>query len=1581
MYQSGGRPPKDTRESSGVVCSYGEVPVCPAMDLFVNGEVLQVVEDSLMDLGTGLLTPADERLVQSIVVTSFKNISRELHAHAPEVAGELEMMQLSELQKDSVIAAMKLVANRQVQSLGLEVARAIRDSPSADRADLLLAIETQLRPKLASLMQLKNELVPASLRTLWGSDHQWDMTLDPESVKTMRGNAREFAEDTQPATTVDLARKSFSILGGVLEEGRALIDAIKLCTRMFGSELAVPNWATSLIGKAGPRLETCELDAPMDSKLDFMKALFCPLKFGTAGLDALRAAGQMVADEDTREAKQERGSTGSNEEDRSMLVGHPPEHTLVQAPPTPAPVMVIGHPAERTRVEHSPATCKYGPMLVCPARDLFDSAEVVDLVAEGLTTVGQGSLLAEGDGALVHDIATSGMWNFSGALDEQAPEVAGHLRLLQLSEEQRDAVLASLRLLAHPRVRDLGLAVASAIRASPYGDDNALRGAVEDALRPRLREIIGLRDELVPESLQQLWGTDSLWDIAFDKQSVAAVRASRGPLAERYEPASGHMGFDAKFHGLASGVLEEACALLDVLRLCTHTFGAELRASGLRAALLGSAAQELLRCEGGAEGNAAATHSPGAQLESMKALFCPLRLGGFGLDALRAIPEMEKAAAMYRPARSSAEGGEGEGEASQASARPACSYEASPVCPASDLFEDMQVQAVVIASLMRVGTAVLHRDEDDEVVRYTAAECFRNIYKSMADAAPEAKSQLETLQLSQLQKNAVLTSLWLLSDFRVQAVGKQVAKAIRDSDSEEPEDVKRAIEEHMRDHVLQVQNLRDELVPAALLELWGEGHQWEMTLEADNIKAMRMVEGDFADGTVSSNAKVDLEKKTYAVFGGALEEGRALLDLVRLATRFGGEELAVPIAAASTASGEGGPKLMACSADAGETQEDFMKALYCPLKYGAQGLDALRAVAEITREMGKDELGRAASSHSHIGHPPEHPRSGEHDTGPSPQASTRCVYSQVDQCSVPDLFESPELLEVAAVGIMRVGHGLLAPADIGAVRDAVATGFANISKNLVAGNPLLASADRTRLDKDGMHAVLTSLWLVSDERVEDIGRAVAQAIESSSSADKDQLKQRIADALQDQHQVMADVRAELIPEALLQLWRQGPKWAFALSDENIKSLRGGTGDFLGGDPSMLGAVDVPGKSFAILGGVLEEGRAVIDIISLLTGLFTNGDGLSAWDDELAGKVSLSFDSCQRTVRSSAPLDFMQSLFCPLKFGVLGLDALRALADAAAAAAPRPEASLAGEVPHPAAPHRGGEPTCAHSGLPMCVMLDLFEHPEVVDVAAGIVLRVGRGMFVGHDDRAMVREVVAASFRNISEQLQARVPDVAGEMKKLLLSELQKKAVLASMELLANEEVQSIGLDVAHGIHEAALSKEDFREVTRDFVSDFVEEKLRGRLPELVHLRKTLVPSFVRALWGNQHQWDMTLDPENIGTMLGGSGKFASAFKLESSLSTEKKHDAILGAVLELGRAFIDLIKVCTRSYGKELAIPPWATSMTGQVSPELLSCQRDLKGDEQVEAMKTLFCPLKYGSQGLEALRAMPEMEDKFVAG
>jgi hypothetical protein len=282
---------------------------------------------------------------------------------------------------------------------------------------------------------------------------------------------------------------------------------------------------------------------------------------------------------------------------------------------------------------------------------------------------------------------------------------------------------------------------------------------------------------------------------------------------------------------------------------------------------------------------------------------------------------------------------------------------------------------------------------------------------------------------------------------------------------------------------------------------------------------------------------------------------------------------------------------------------------------------------------------------------------------------------------------------------------------------------------------------------------------------------------------------------------------------------------------------------------------------------------------------------------------------------------------------------------------------------------------------MCRALDMFESPELVDVVSETILRVGKKMFKDQDDRDLVKDVVTTSLKNISLQLQLRVPEVAKELDSLLLSELEKNAVLSSLQLLGNAEVQEVGLLVAEGIHEAALAEKDFNKVTTEYVSNFLEEKLRPSLPELTKLRKTLVPTVVKDLWGKKHQWEMTLDPENIGAMLGGDGQFISEFHMTDSMDREMKKDAVLGAVLEEGKAIIDLIKVCTRSYRKDLSIPPWATSMTGRVSPDLLSGQVNAKGDKQVESMKTLYCPLKYGAQGAEALKAVAEMKDKFVIG
>jgi len=87
-----------------------------------------------------------------------------------------------------------------------------------------------------------------------------------------------------------------AILAGVLEQAQALLNAIKLCTRLFDTQLRVPLTAGSWLGDG--RLAAfdtealgneCELGlAPM---VNAGTTLACPLQLGGLGLDALRALG------------------------------------------------------------------------------------------------------------------------------------------------------------------------------------------------------------------------------------------------------------------------------------------------------------------------------------------------------------------------------------------------------------------------------------------------------------------------------------------------------------------------------------------------------------------------------------------------------------------------------------------------------------------------------------------------------------------------------------------------------------------------------------------------------------------------------------------------------------------------------------------------------------------------------------------------------------------------------------------------------------------------------------------------------------------------------------------------------------------------------------------------------------------------------------------------------------------------------------------------------------------------------------------------------------------------------------------
>jgi hypothetical protein len=220
--------------------------------------------------------------------------------------------------------------------------------------------------------------------------------------------------------------------------------------------------------------------------------------------------------------------------------------------------------------------------------------------------------------------------------------------------------------------------------------------------------------------------------------------------------------------------------------------------------------------------------------------------------------------------------------------------------------------------------------------------------------------ELEKVQLSEQQKNLVLSALRLTSNSRVRKLGLEVGKAIHENGgSYVPRDVMlRHIEEALTPRLQEIRELHDDLLLGEMGELLVEGKTWEMTLDPDNLAVM----GPYRRGKFATLAASDVygagqikkspyAKKTYGVLGGALEQGRALLHLVKLYARLSGKDLEVPTYVTSL-----GGNLDITSQDLNCEHDNLKalslklsKALYCPLKFGTQGLEALRAADDLER--------------------------------------------------------------------------------------------------------------------------------------------------------------------------------------------------------------------------------------------------------------------------------------------------------------------------------------------------------------------------------------------------------------------------------------------------------------------------------------------------------------------------------------------------------------------------------------------------------------------------------------------------------
>jgi hypothetical protein len=241
------------------------------------------------------------------VAPGLRNISARLRAHAPRALEALESMRLDRDEEAALLSWVSLMSIPEVQTVGFEVTLAIRRSLTLNESSDTLAdrIQDMLLSNAVKVHELWGDYVTPAMIGIWNGSRQWQMTLQTENLKVMQAfsktgqlygsmSASFYAQNSSRLPEkVPAEEKAYGAWGGVLEQARVLLGAVQLASQARGTELLIPAQATNLgnnvdVEDLGSELLSCELQSK-DGMNNFMKAIFCPLKYGIQGVEALRA--------------------------------------------------------------------------------------------------------------------------------------------------------------------------------------------------------------------------------------------------------------------------------------------------------------------------------------------------------------------------------------------------------------------------------------------------------------------------------------------------------------------------------------------------------------------------------------------------------------------------------------------------------------------------------------------------------------------------------------------------------------------------------------------------------------------------------------------------------------------------------------------------------------------------------------------------------------------------------------------------------------------------------------------------------------------------------------------------------------------------------------------------------------------------------------------------------------------------------------------------------------------------------------------------------------------------------------------
>lgn len=285
-----------------------------ARSVLESDELADAATDNVMKSGRMLIQESQREHVRSKTRQYFRDLTEGLQKKDPEGLGVLEKIRMSDEQKGAVVRSLASLTDPRVQRLGLYVAKAVRESPTGDQADIERRVKDTLSPHIEEIRQLEEDFHLQPLRELMGGGgllKDWHLDLDPGRIQVLKtfgddwklkiasstpavgqaaeAGARRLQDTSATASPLHRADEAFAIIKMIFDQARTVLGIVRQAAPMFGKDLNVNTWITSAIGIADFLFETvsCELDGA-DQGMKPVQMAICPLASSSAGMDAMR---------------------------------------------------------------------------------------------------------------------------------------------------------------------------------------------------------------------------------------------------------------------------------------------------------------------------------------------------------------------------------------------------------------------------------------------------------------------------------------------------------------------------------------------------------------------------------------------------------------------------------------------------------------------------------------------------------------------------------------------------------------------------------------------------------------------------------------------------------------------------------------------------------------------------------------------------------------------------------------------------------------------------------------------------------------------------------------------------------------------------------------------------------------------------------------------------------------------------------------------------------------------------------------------------------------------------------------------